>query len=68
MSSCEEQREPALPFTREFLEKLSWFKVVGLRVTLASAQSVVVNRLRTGVAGPAPVAGKSAQCCWRRAF
>jgi len=42
----EEQREPALAVYPEFLEKLTWgAKVVGLRVTLAGAQSGVVNRL-----------------------
>jgi hypothetical protein len=42
----EEQREPALAVYPEFLEKLTWgAKVVGLRVTLASAQPGVVNRL-----------------------
>jgi len=42
----EEQREPALAVYPQFLEKLTWgAKVVGLRVTLASAEASVVNRL-----------------------
>ncbi len=42
----EEQREPALAVYPEFLEKLTWgTKIVGLRVTLANAQSGVVSRL-----------------------
>lgn len=42
----EEDRETALALYSDFLEKLRWGgKVVGLRVTLASAQPAVVKSL-----------------------
>jgi hypothetical protein len=43
---ADEEREVALELDPEFLEKLHWGgKVVGLRVTLASAKSAVVTQL-----------------------
>jgi hypothetical protein len=42
----EEDREPALALYPEYLEKLLWgSKVLGLRVSLASAEPQVVNSL-----------------------
>lgn len=42
----DEQREPALAAHPEFIEKLIWgAKVVGVRVTLADAESSVVKKL-----------------------